>query len=75
MLQQNVTGGVAAKPASSQDVVDVLNEKSQYLWEENNIKVSLGVIHSVRTQKFPKNKHFLIHETHRYVCVSGGKKC
>ena len=40
MLQQNVTGGVAAKPASIQDVVDVLNEKSQYLWEENNIKVS-----------------------------------
>ena len=24
-------------------------------------------------QNFPKNKYFLPHDTHTYVCVSGGK--
>ena len=33
-----------------------------------------GVIHLVRTQNFPKNKHFLPPDTQTYRCVSGGKK-
>ena len=33
-----------------------------------------GIIHLVRTQKFPKKIHFLSSDTHTYVCVSGGKK-
>ena len=27
------------------------------------------------TSNFPKNEHFLLPDTHTYVCVSGGKKC
>ena len=25
--------------------------------------------------EIPKNQHFLLPDTNRYVCVSGGKKC
>ena len=32
------------------------------------------IIRLVRTQNFLKNKHFLLPDTHMYVCVSGGKK-
>ena len=32
------------------------------------------VIHIVRTQKFPKNSHFLPFDTHAYMCVSEGEK-
>ena len=53
MLLQNLIGGVAAKP--TQDVTDVLSKKDKYLWEENDIKVSLIIIHLVGTRNFPKN--------------------
>ena len=33
-----------------------------------------GIIHAVCTQNFPK-KYFLLSDLHRYVCVSGDKKC
>ena len=33
----------------------------------------LEIIHSVGTQNFPKNYHFLPPGTHIYQCVSGGK--
>ena len=36
---------------------------------------SLGIIHLVRTQYFPKNEHIWPPDTHIYVCVSVGKKC
>ena len=36
---------------------------------------NFGIIHLVRIQNFPKNQHFLLPDTHTYVCVSGGKKC
>ena len=32
-----------------------------------------GIIHLVRSQNFPKNKHFLPPDTHTYVCASGAK--
>ena len=32
------------------------------------------IIHLVSTPDFPKNEYFLLSDTHRYVCVSGGKK-
>ena len=35
---------------------------------------SLGIIHFVTTQHFPKNQHFLPPHTHTCLCVSGGKK-
>ena len=39
-------------------------------------KVSLGIIHLVHTQNFPKkNRHFSPPDTHTCVCVSGGEKC
>ena len=34
-----------------------------------------GVSKKQRTPSFPKNKQFLPHDAHTYVCVSGGKKC
>ena len=36
---------------------------------------NFGIIHLVRKQNFPKNQHFLLPDTHTYMCVSGGKKC
>ena len=33
-----------------------------------------GIIHLVRTQDFPGNRHFLSPDTHTYLYVSGGKK-
>ena len=54
MLLQNLISGVAAKP--TQDVIDVLSKKDKYyLREENDIKVSLIIIHLVGTRNFPKN--------------------
>ena len=38
-------------------------------------KTKLGIIHIVRRQNFPKNKHFLPSDTHTYVYLLGGKKC
>ena len=35
---------------------------------------SKGIIHLVRTQNFPKHKHFFTPNTHTCVCVSGSKK-
>ena len=35
----------------------------------------MGVSRKQSTPNFPKNEHFLPPHTHRYVCVSGGKKC
>ena len=34
-----------------------------------------GVSRKQSTSKFPKNEHFLLPDTHTYVCVPGGKKC
>ena len=53
MLLQNLIGDVAAKP--TQDVTEVLSKKDKYLREENDIKVSLIIIHLVGTRNFPKN--------------------
>ena len=39
------------------------------------MKIGKGIIHLVRLQIFPKNKHFLPPDTHKYVYVSGGQKC
>ena len=41
--------------------------RTQYSWSD------LGIIDLVRTQNFPKNKHFLPPDMYMYVCVSGGK--
>ena len=59
MFWQNVIGDVAAKPACVQDKIDVLSEKNQYQdfikTTENDIKISLRIIHLVGKQKFLKN--------------------
>ena len=34
-----------------------------------------GISRKQSTPNFPKNEHFLLPDTHTYVCVSGGKKC
>ena len=34
-----------------------------------------GVSRKQSTSKFPNNEHFLLPDTHTYVCVPGGKKC
>ena len=34
-----------------------------------------GVSRKQSTSSFPKNEHFLLSDTHTYVCVSAGKKC
>ena len=34
-----------------------------------------GVTRKQSTPHFPKNEHFLPPDTHKFVCVSGGKKC
>ena len=39
------------------------------------MKIGKGIIHLVRLQNFPKNKHFFFPDTHKYVYVSGGQKC
>ena len=39
------------------------------------MEIGKGIIHLVRLQIFPKNKHFLPPDTHKYVYVSGGQKC
>ena len=41
-------------------------------WIMYNLHWSLGVIHLVRTQNFPKNQRFLPPDTHTFVCVSRG---
>ena len=47
----------------------------QFLTEAGNsprfqqFTLYIGVIHSLRTQNFPKNWHFLPPDTHTYVCV------
>ena len=41
--------------------------------KRTNLKTE--VIRTQSTPNFPKKEHFLPPDTHRYVCVSGGKKC
>ena len=50
-----LTSDVPSKPVCSQDKIDVLGERGQYLLEENSIKASSGIIHLVSRPKYPKN--------------------
>ena len=33
-----------------------------------------GIIHALDPQNFTKNWHFILPDTHSFVCISGGKK-
>ena len=39
------------------------------------MNLKTGVSRKQSTPNFPKNEHFLPHDKHTYVCISGGKKC
>ena len=39
------------------------------------MNLKTGVTRKQSKSNFPKNEHFLPHDTHLHVCVSGGKKC
>ena len=58
------------------------SSKRMLFWEQQqsvsnkttvNLKTSVSTKQS--TPNFPKNKHFLLPDTHTYVCISRGKKC
>ena len=58
---------------------DLMIEDNVLLWminlrNQNNLFVE-GIIHLVHAQNFPKNKHFLPPNRHKYACVLGGTKC
>ena len=45
-----------------------------FLKHERSAAYFLEIIHLILTQDFPKNKHFLLPDTHTYVCTLGGNK-
>ena len=58
---------------------DLMIEDNVLLWminlrNQNNLFVE-GIIHLVHAPNFPKNKHFLPPDRHKYARVLGGTKC
>ena len=46
----------------------------QFVSNKAKGRISKRVFQKRSTLNVPKNKHFLPHDTHTYVCVSGGKR-
>ena len=52
-----------------------LRKSDDYVDDKAKRRISKQVTRKQSTPNVPKNEHFLPHDTHTYVCVSGDKKC